>query len=128
MGGTAELKLGEIRQIALSVGDVAAAAAYYRDTLGLTPLFESEHLALFDCGPVRLLLGPAPEGPNPPGAVVYYSVDNIEAAACALAQRGTAIEAGPLMAHKDDLHELWLASFRDPDGHLLTLMEERANA
>jgi methylmalonyl-CoA/ethylmalonyl-CoA epimerase len=35
-------------------------------------------------------------------------------------------EKPPHLAHEDETEQLWLAFFRDPDGTLLALMEERA--
>lgn len=43
-----------IGQIAIAVSDIERAVAFYRDTLGLTLLFEAPPgLAFFDCGGVR---------------------------------------------------------------------------
>src|SRR5882762_9218471 len=58
---TASSSLGikNIGQISIIVHDLARATAFYRDTLGLPLLFTAPNLAFFDCGGVRLMLGPA---------------------------------------------------------------------
>jgi catechol 2,3-dioxygenase-like lactoylglutathione lyase family enzyme len=48
--------LGSIGQIAMPVHDVARAAGFYRDILGLTFLFSAPQLAFFDCAGIRLML------------------------------------------------------------------------
>ncbi|MEO5960167.1 MAG: VOC family protein, partial [Opitutaceae bacterium] len=49
--------LSEIGQIALVVGDVAKATAFYRDVLGLKFLFSAgPNLAFLAAGSVRLML------------------------------------------------------------------------
>ena len=48
--------LNRIGQIALGVKDVDRAEAFYRDTLGLRPLYRFGDLPFFDCSGVRLLL------------------------------------------------------------------------
>ncbi len=55
----AQLGLGPIGQIAVTVGDVPRAIAFYRDTLGIKLLFEVSNLGFFDCGGVRLMLSAA---------------------------------------------------------------------
>jgi catechol 2,3-dioxygenase-like lactoylglutathione lyase family enzyme len=52
--------LSRIAQIAIVVHDTPKAVAFYRDVLGMRLLFEAPPaLAFFDCGGVRLMLGPA---------------------------------------------------------------------
>ena len=52
-----QLAIKSIGQIAIAVTDIFRATAFYKDTLGLTLLFEvPTGLAFFDCGGVRLML------------------------------------------------------------------------
>ena len=49
--------VSRIGQIAMTVGDLPRAIAFYRDVLGLRFLFEAPPaMAFFDCGGVRLML------------------------------------------------------------------------
>lgn len=59
---TDDLRLGQIGQIAVTVQDLEAALTFYRDKLGLAFLFQTDSLAFFDCGGIRLMLG-TPEEP-----------------------------------------------------------------
>ena len=71
-----------VRQIALTVSDVARATAFYRDALGLRFLFSaSPNLAFLDIGGVRLMLA-GPEGDFTPGlsSILYLQVADIGAA------------------------------------------------
>jgi methylmalonyl-CoA/ethylmalonyl-CoA epimerase len=48
--------LNRIGQIALVVRDVDASEAFYRDKLGLRPLYRFGDLTFFDCCGVRLMI------------------------------------------------------------------------
>ena len=121
------LELTQIGQIAINVRDVQRAVAFYRDTLGMRFLFQAPGgLAFFDCGGVRLMLGVAerPEFAHP-SSVLYYKVDDINAAYEALKARNVSfIDEPHLIARMPD-HELWMVFFRDSEENVLGLMEER---
>jgi methylmalonyl-CoA/ethylmalonyl-CoA epimerase len=119
-------RLSSIGQIALQVTDIERATAFYRDVLGLPHLFSVPRMAFFDCAGVRLLLGvPEPGEERRAGAVLYFRVADIDAAAAALRGRGVRLEQEPAMVARMPDHELWMAQFRDPDGNALELMCER---
>lgn len=125
-----EPRLSHIRQIAVTVGDVDAALAFYRDALGLTFLFQpAPTLAFLQAGDVRLMLT-TPQGAGAVGAnsILYFSVDDIVATQAALVARGAAEERPPQLAARMPDHELWTGFLRDPDGNLVGLMEERRGA
>lgn len=113
-----------IGQIAWPVSDVDKATAFIRDQLGLRFLFAFPGMAFFDCGGVRLYVT-RPEKPEFSGmAILYFRVADIAAAHAELAGRGVVFTDAPHRIHADDRHELWLAFFKDPDGHPLALMSE----
>jgi len=116
-----------IGQVAIAVVDLDRAVAFYRDVLGLTFLFQYPGMAFFGCGGVRLYLT-AQGGERMRTSILYYRVDGIREAAARLEARGVVFEQGPLVAHRDARHELWLAFFRDTEGNTLALMEEVASA
>jgi len=120
------MKFGKIRQIALGVKDLEASKAFYGDVLGQPLLFEAPpQMAFYDLSGIRLMLSQAEEV-TPGGPILYFSVDNCDAAYKALSEKGAHCIRAPLLTHKTETMELWLAFFTDPDGHTLALMEERA--
>jgi predicted enzyme related to lactoylglutathione lyase len=122
-----EYKLSNIRQIAITVSDVGAAVAFYRDVLGLTFLFSpAPNLAFLAAGSVRLMLT-TPQGAGTPGhnSILYFQVTDIAATHAAIVGRGAQNERAPQLTAKMPDHELWTGFVRDPDGNLVGLMEEK---
>jgi len=82
-------------------------------------------LAFFDCAGVRLLLDKVG---NPadlvPRGCIYFRCADIALAVAELAKRGLTFMSPPHLIAKMDDHDLWMAFFRDPDGHTLALMQE----
>ena len=121
-----EHKLSEIRQIAITVSDVAVALPFYRDVLGLTFLFSpAPSLAFLSAGSVRIMLS-KPQGAGTVGhnSILYFKVTDIAATHAAIVERGAKNERTPQLTAKMPDHELWLAEFEDPDGNPLALMCE----
>jgi catechol 2,3-dioxygenase-like lactoylglutathione lyase family enzyme len=121
--------VSRIGQIAMTVGDLPRAIAFYRDVLGLRFLFEAPPaMAFFDCGGVRLMLSlPEETGSHAGhrfGAILYYAVDDIHQAAAALAAHGVVFEQPPHIVARLPQADLWMAFLRDPDGQLLAIMRE----
>jgi DNA-binding CsgD family transcriptional regulator/catechol 2,3-dioxygenase-like lactoylglutathione lyase family enzyme len=116
----APLRIGPIVQIARTVGDLAAAMAFYRDALGLELVFEFPDMAFFRVGDLRLYLHrmdrPQPE------SILYFAVEDIHAACAELAGRGVAFHNAPHMIHRHpDGTEEWMAEFRDNEDRPLAL-------
>jgi DNA-binding CsgD family transcriptional regulator/catechol 2,3-dioxygenase-like lactoylglutathione lyase family enzyme len=118
----AVVELGPIGQISRSVGDVAAAEAWYRDTLGLPHLFSAPRLAFFDCGGTRLMLA---QGDGAADSILYFRVADIRAAHRQLLGRGVAFVAAPHLIHRHpDGTEEWMAFFNDNEGRPLAIMAQ----
>jgi methylmalonyl-CoA/ethylmalonyl-CoA epimerase len=119
------VNLNRIGQIALAVGDVDRAEDFYRNTLGLRHLYRFGDLTFFDCAGVRLLLEKAHDpGAAGRGSPIYFACNDIGLAERALRDRGLTFDSQPHLIAKMDDHDLWMAFFRDPDGHTLALMDE----
>ena len=120
-----DTQINKIGQIAINVHDTTRAVEFYRDSLGLKLLFTAGQLAFFDCGGVRLMLSP-PEKPefDHPSSILYFKVDEIQAAYDRLVHRGVKIEDQPHVVARMPDHDLWLAEFRDSEGNLMALMSE----
>ena len=122
--------VGRLGQIAVRANDVAASVAFYRDRLGLKPLFTvNDRLAFMDCGGVRLMFSP-PERPDldHPASILYYTVADLTAAHAALAAAAVPCEQAPVLIARMPDYELWMAAYRDSAGNLFELMEERRPA
>ena len=117
------LNLSQIGQIALPVADVDRAEAFYEKVIGLRKLFRFGDLTFFDCAGVRLLLEKAQEGAQP-GGCIYFRCADIALAVAELEKRGVVFTSRPHLIAKMDDHDLWMAFFNDPDGHILALMQE----
>src|SRR4051794_23408510 len=117
--------LSAITQIAMSVRDTDRAVRFYRDSLGMQLLFVAPpNLAFFNCGGIRLMLSPA-EGPfEPPGSILYFTVEDIGATHRELADRGVAFTTEPHLIAKLPDREVWIADFEDTEGNTLALMSE----
>lgn len=120
--------LARIGQIAVVVHDVPRAVAFYRDVLGMTLLFEvPPKMAFFDCGGIRVMLSlPEGEAFDHPTTIIYYAVEDIQAAAAVLQARGVAFETPPHVVARLPHGDLWMGFLRDPDNNPLAIMSEVA--
>ncbi|WP_052476027.1 VOC family protein [Cohnella kolymensis] len=85
-----------ITQLSIRVHDVASAARFYNETLGLPLLYSESNMALLDCGGIRLLLS-VPEKPefDHPGSTVYFRVADIESSYRSLLESGVEFSGKP---------------------------------
>ena len=115
-----------IAQIAITVGELERAKSFYRDVLGLTHLFDAPPgLSFFQCGETRLMLS-RPEGPETSGnSILYYAVEDAEAAYRRLAADGVRFEEEPKRIARVGTKDVWLAIARDSEDNLIGLMSER---
>jgi CreA protein len=113
--------IGALDHVYYWVRDMDAAVVFYAEVLGL-PLIRREgaEWAEFDAGPVRLALH-GTERPETGGATVVFRVSDLEAERWRLEQRGARFD--------DHVGEVpgfaRFATFRDPDGNALQLIEYR---
>ncbi|HEY4219537.1 MAG TPA: VOC family protein [Gemmatimonadaceae bacterium] len=122
----ATLAQSRIAQIAVVCADVGRATAFYRDVLGMRFLFAAgPTLSFFDCGGVRLMLTSAEGEYDHLGSMLYYSVTGIENMHTELMAQGVKFIDTPHMIAQMPDHQLWLASFKDSEGNVMALMEEK---
>jgi methylmalonyl-CoA/ethylmalonyl-CoA epimerase len=119
------LDLSRIGQIALQSRDVDRAEAFFSDALGLRRLYRFGDLVFFDCAGIRLMISKATE----PDAIaraspIYFRCADIALAVAELKRRGVSFVDRPHRIAEMDDHDLWMAFFRDPDEHLMALMQE----
>ena len=116
----------QIAQISMTARDVARAVSFYRDTLGLTLLFEAPpQMAFFDCGGIRLMVSvPTDVEFDHPGSILYFRVDDIQSVYATYRERGVTFRGEPHLVARMPDHELWMAFFQDSEGNTLALMSE----
>lgn len=113
--------IGPIDHVYVWVADLAAGVSFYRDVVGLDLLRrEGDEWAEFAAGPIRLALhGSESPAAGTGGATVVFRVPDLDAARWQLQERGAAFDEAdgevPGFAR--------FATFRDPDGNALQLIE-----
>ena len=118
--------ISAIQQVAVNVRDVDRARAFYRDKLGIRHLFDGgPKLTFFDCGGVRLMLGPASEPEfDHPSSILYLRVDDIRATHREFASRGVHFRDEPHLVAKLPDREIWMAFFDDGEGNVMAITSE----
>jgi catechol 2,3-dioxygenase-like lactoylglutathione lyase family enzyme len=113
-------RLSQIKAIMLGVRDLPGALAFYKEKLRLDVVMQEGGLALLQCGTVMLGLsrGHAHAVSHVAGATeVVFQVGSVRAAHRALSAQGVSFVTEPHQATSTD----WVAHFRDPEGHLLSI-------
>lgn len=115
--------VGAVVQVALTVHDLPRAVAFYRDTLGLPLMFETNGMAFFQTGNLRLMVGLSRQGSVPiGGAVVYFDAGDWTATEATLERRGVRFTQATEIVQRENGREHALREFRDPDGNMLAIM------
>lgn len=119
--------IGSVGQVAVTVKDLDRARAFYRDTLGLTHLFDAPPgMSFFRCGNLRLLLGlPEKSAESHGSSILYYKVAGIERAHASLVAAKVAVQEPPRLVAPMPDHDLWLAFYRDSEDNTFALMDEK---
>ena len=124
--------LQRIKQIAVPVRDVKEAARFYRDTLGLSHLFDAPPaLSFFDCGGVRLMLaGPEAQGEDghEQHPALFYDVSDIKKSHARIKASGAASIEEPHIIARMNGREIWISSVSDGQGNVVSLMSDVAEA
>ncbi|WP_109489477.1 VOC family protein [Occallatibacter savannae] len=109
-------KLSKVGYVMLGVADVQKSVVFYHEKLGLTVTQQSDDLAFFDTGSISIVVS-SEVGKAPGDSETVFTVDHVQPAYEALSKRGIHFQSAPhpLTA------SVWAASFRDPDGHVLSL-------
>ena len=105
----------ELVEVIVYTQDMARATAFYRDTLGIEPDFESPHWTTFRTGACTLALHLGSEAPDP-----TFLVEDLEAARESLAAAGVDVTE-----IREPAAGLRVFDARDPDGNRFSL-ESRA--
>jgi CreA protein len=116
--------LGPLDHVYYWVSDMDRAVRFYEEAVGLSLVRRDDsNWAEFDAGPARLALHAAIEGRPmaPGGATAVFRVEDLDAARTALEARGVEFEE-----HVGEVQDFArFASFRDPDGNAVQIIEYR---
>jgi predicted enzyme related to lactoylglutathione lyase len=110
-----------IKTVLHPVSDLAAAKAVYTALLGMPPQHDSDYYVGFDAEGqhIGLVPGGGPQGMTSP--VAYWHVADIEAKLAEVTAAGASV--------KEPAHDVGggrlVASFTDPDGNVLGLIQDR---
>jgi predicted enzyme related to lactoylglutathione lyase len=98
--------------------------AFYRDTLALTPYSVRPRFIVFRWGDMRLSLGKHSKvnGParDPYRLMINLGVDDIHGVYASLCAKGVAFLKPPTQEEWGG----WVATFTDPDGNILQLLQQ----
>ena len=123
----AAIQLSRITAVMLGVRDVAQSLEFYKEKLGLKAIMQEPGLALLDCGGVMLGLsrGHVSLAAHVAGATeVVFAVESVRGAHKDLTEKGITFMSEPRQATPTD----WVAHFKDPDGHLLSIFGPEGSA
>jgi predicted enzyme related to lactoylglutathione lyase len=105
----------ELVEVVVYTQDMARATAFYKDTVGLEPTFESEHWTTFDTGACTLALHAGTEAPDP-----TFLADDLDAERDRLQAAG--VEVTEI---REPVPGLRVFDARDPGGNRFSI-ESRA--
>lgn len=114
-----------VAQVAVNVKDLARAVVFYRERLGMRLLFELPSAAFLQCGSTRIMLAlPERAEFDHPASIVYYRVEDLDAAFGALVEAGVRVEEAPKVIGRLEEREIRMAFLRDTEGNLFGLTDE----
>ena len=123
------MRLTRVHQIGANANDLDETKRFYQEVLGARYIakFDPPGLLFFDFSGTRVLF----EKDNP-AAVLYFWVDDIEAAFRSLVGKGIEFDSEPHLIHRDEDGvfdnpgtEEWMAFFKDPGGNTVALATRR---
>lgn len=120
------MKLKSVGQVSVRVNDLNRAVQFYRDILELEFVWQTNGMAFFMCGDVRLMLS-VPEKPefDHPGSVIYYTVDDVHETYNELKLKGVEFHGRPHEIGKLGDFTVSMAFFTDSEGNTVAVQEER---
>lgn len=114
--------IGPLDHVYYWTHDLDRAVAFYTDVVGFTLIRRAGHeWAEFEAGPVRFALHGTEDDALPGGGTVVLRVDDLDEARWTLGERGAVFDdatgEAPGLAR--------FATFRDPDGNPIQIIEYR---
>ncbi|WP_108672486.1 VOC family protein [Peribacillus acanthi] len=120
-----ENSIKKIGQIGVPVKNLESAIIFYKETLGLPLLFNTDRMAFFDCNGIRLMLSlPEKEEFSHASSVLYFQVENIKEKYEELLEKNVSFIDEPHIVTKMGQTEVWMTFFQDLEGNTHALMSE----
>jgi catechol 2,3-dioxygenase-like lactoylglutathione lyase family enzyme len=121
---SADLKGHRLQQVALTTSDLPRAIRFYRDTLGLPLMFETNGMAFFDVAGMRLMIAQDKLRPinKRPTSILYFDAPEFEVSLLNLKATGVPFEGSVETVQRTAQGDLKLQQFKDPDGNALAIM------
>ena len=108
-----------IARITVSVADLAVALPFYRDALGLAPLYDLPGMAMLrGSDGVEVQLHERPPTPGDAGVAVSFGVEDVDAATLAAVAAGASVLKQPADQPWGERQSV----LHDPDGHVVCLV------
>ncbi len=117
------LKLSNMSYVIIYVTDTEKALSFYRDKLGMSVKVNHPGWVELDTGATTLALHGTDKVSEPTDrhACLVFNVDDVDAAARELKERGITLKEEPRQVCEEGDHVGMSADFTDPDGNLLSV-------
>ncbi len=114
-----------VGQIGVPVKDLQRALDFYKEKLGLSLLFNADHMAFFECNGLRILLTlPDKAEFSHSSSVIYFQVNDIKRTYEQLVNKEVAFIDEPHLVAKIGQTETWMVFFKDTEANTHALMSE----
>jgi catechol 2,3-dioxygenase-like lactoylglutathione lyase family enzyme len=111
-----------VSHVILRVRDMERAVTFYRDSIGLPVLMESEAFSFLDGGTIRIALNAVGDVPDDESMTeIVLEVDDLRQVYDDLSTLGVVFEVEPRVVTSDGTRSLLATHFHDPDGHLVSV-------
>jgi catechol 2,3-dioxygenase-like lactoylglutathione lyase family enzyme len=114
-------RLSKVQVVILAVTDLNRSVEFYRDRMGLKFSSTNEDFAFFDAGGFTLALRggrPKSDLADLTSVEIAFAVEHVKAAHQALRTQGVEFKREPRII----TGTRWATDFRDPDGHVLSIV------
>ena len=113
-----------VGQVGIPVKDIGRATQFYKETLQLPLLFQTDTMAFFQLNDLRLMLAlPEKEEFAHPSSVVYFNVSNIQDVFNQL-KDVVSFNGQPHVVTKMGQTETWMVFFKDTEDNTHAFMSE----
>ena len=118
-----ELAGHRLQQVAMTTRDLPRSIAFYRNTLGLPFLFETNGMAFFDVAGTRLMIALDSNRPTGrPSSILYFEALDFQGTIKKLRSAEVTLDGPVETVQRTASGELRLQQFRDPDGNALAIL------